>query len=414
MTLARIVVTGMGLISPVGNTVEEAWANTKAGKSGITRLMESELKPVAGQVKDFDATAIFGARGVRRTDRVQQFALVATEQALKDSGLVLDDAMKQKIGCIIGTGIGGISTLSDMMKDYFARGPRSVSPVALPQILTDSISAKISIEFGLRGPNYNITTACATGNNAIGDAADIIRLGRAKAMVAGGSEAALIDMVVAGFSNMKAMTDWEGDPTKASRPFDLNRNGFVMSEGAAILVLEDLDHALARGAHIYAELVGYGHTSDAYHVTAPLEDGSGAAQSMRVALADANLAPQQIDYINAHGTSTPLNDRGETLAIKGAFGETAYSIPVSSTKSVTGHLLGAAGAIEAIFSMLAIRDNFAPPTINLETPDPDCDLDYVPNVGREHPINRVLSYSAGFGGHNATLIISRYNDAPSA
>ena len=334
----------------------------------------------------------------------------ATDQALKDSGIEVTEENQYDIGCIVGTGIGGIDTLTNMVLQYDKRGRPGVSPRSIPQMLSDSVSSRITIEYGIRGANFDITSACATGNNCIGNAADMIRLGRAQMMLAGGSEACVIDMVLSGFGNMKAMTTWDDEPTKASRPFDLNRTGFVAAEGAAVLVLEELDHALARNAKIYGELVGYGHTSDGYHVTAPLADGSSMARAIDQALNEAGLQPTDIDYVNAHGTSTSLNDTSETMAIKMALGEHAYAIPVSSTKSMTGHMLGAAGAVEAVFSLMAIRDNFAPPTINLETPDPTCDLDYVPNVGREHPINTVLSNSAGFGGHNTPLIFKRYEN----
>jgi beta-ketoacyl-acyl-carrier-protein synthase II len=408
----RIVVTGLGLVSPVGNTVEEAWANTKAGCSGIGTIQNADVSKVnariGGEVKGFDPVEIFGAREARRMDRLQQLCLYAARQAWADSGLTVTPENQYDIGCLVGSGIGGIGTLTEMIRAFSERGQKGVSPLAIPEILSDGVGSRISIDLGLRGPSYNIASACATGNNAIGDAADMIRLGRAKAMVVGGGEATLIDVVLAGFQNMKALTQWEGDPAKASRPFDAKRSGFVAAEGSAVLVIEALDHALARGAHIYAEVVGYGHTSDAYHVTAPLEDGAGAAQAMKLALKEANMQPETIQYYNAHGTSTAFNDRSETRAIKTVFEDYAYKLPISSTKSMTGHLLGAAGAIEAIFSILAIRDNFAPPTINLEFPDPDCDLDYVPNVGRDVPIDHVMSYSAGFGGHNAVLIFSRY------
>lgn len=408
----RIVVTGLGTISPVGNSVEEAWENAKAGCSGIGYIENVDVSKInvriGGEVKGFDPIAIFGARDARRMDRLQQLALYAARQAWEDSGLTVTPENQYDIGCLVGSGIGGITTLTEMIRNFMERGQKGVSPLAIPEILSDGVGARISIDLGLRGPNYNIASACATGNHSIGDAADMIRLGRAEAMLVGGGEATLIDVVLAGFQNMKALTQWEGEPSQASRPFDAKRSGFVASEGSAVLVIESLDHALARGAHIYAELMGYGHTSDAFHVTAPLEDGAGAAHAMKLALADAGRQPEDIQYLNAHGTSTTLNDRSETRAIKTAFGDHAHRLAISSTKSMTGHLLGAAGAIEAIFSVLAIRDNFVPPTINLEFPDPECDLDYVPNRGRAMPVDHVMSYSAGFGGHNAVLVFSRY------
>ncbi|MEO8607246.1 MAG: beta-ketoacyl-ACP synthase II [Chloroflexota bacterium] len=412
MQYKRIVVTGMGAVSPIGNSVEETWENAKAGKSGIDYLKNVDVSKInariGGEVKDFDAVGIFGARDARRMDRLQQLALYAARQAWEDSGLVLTPDNQYDIGCLVGSGIGGISTLTEMIRAFMERGQKGVSPLAIPEILSDGVGARISIDLGLRGPSYNIASACATGNHAIGDAADMIRLGRAEAMLVGGGEAALIDVVLAGFQNMKALTQWDGEPSKASRPFDAKRSGFVAAEGSAVLVIESLEHAQARGAHIYAEIKGYGHTSDAYHVTAPLEDGAGAVKAMTLALKDANMEAESIQYFNAHGTSTTFNDRSETRAIKTIFGERAYDLPISSTKSMTGHLLGAAGAIEAMFSILAIRDNFAPPTINLEFPDPECDLDYIPNCGREVPIDHVMSYSAGFGGHNAVLVFSRF------
>ncbi|MEL6151986.1 MAG: beta-ketoacyl-ACP synthase II [Chloroflexota bacterium] len=410
--MKRVVVTGMGIIGPVGHTVEEFWSNIKAGCSGIDRVEDPEIvafaNPVAGEVKNFDPKAIFGAREARRMDRVQQFAVVASQQAVDDSGLEITEDLGDEVGTLIGTGIGGIATLAESINAFAEKGHRGISPVAVPQMLNDGISAKVSMVLGLRGANYDITSACATGNNTIGDAYDMIRLGRAKAMVAGGSEAAVTPVVVASFHNMKALSAYEGDPTKASRPFSGDRTGFVIAEGAAVLLLEELEHALARNAKIYGEMVGYGHTSDAYHVTAPLESGREAARSMKLALREAELQPEDIHYINAHGTGTPLNDKSETAAIKLGFGEAAYDIPVSSTKSMTGHMLGAAGATEAIISLLAMRDGFVPPTINLDVPDPECDLDNVPHEGRDVEIGNVMSYSAGFGGHNTAVIFSKF------
>jgi 3-oxoacyl-[acyl-carrier-protein] synthase II len=366
---------------------------------------------IAGEVKQFDPVALFGAKEARRTDRGQQFALVAADQALKDSGLSVAGDQAHEIGVVMGTGIGGISTLVSVLADYFERGPRGVSPTLVPQILHDSIAAKLSIDLGLRGPNFDITTACATGNNTLGEAADMIRMGRARAMLAGASEACIIPMVLAGFHNMKVLAPGGDNPATAARPFDKNRKGFATGEGGAVLVLETLDDALARGARIYAEITGYGHTSDAFHVTAPREDGTGAARSMTLALRDAGLQPEAIDYVNAHGTGTYFNDKSETLAMKLALGEHAYTVPISSTKSMTGHMMGAAGAAETIFSIMAMHDSFVPPTINYDTPDPECDLNYTPNVGRAHRIDRVLNYTAGFGGHNVTLILERYTPA---
>jgi len=415
MDKRRIVVTGMGMISPLGNNVDESWANARAGRSGIDWIQslgqERVNIQIAGEVKNFDADAVLGKRSARRTDRAQQLALVAAEEALQCSGLRITEENMYDIGCIVGTGIGGVQSASAAIEGYFVKGPRGVSPLLVAPMLSDQIGAQISIDYNLRGPNYSLISACATGNNAIGDAADMIRMGRAKMMLAGGSEASLTGMVMSGLDNIKTLAAANGDPTNVARPFDLNRSGFVIAEGAGILLLEDLDHARARGATIYAELTGYGHTSDAYHVTAPRADGAAAAKAMQLALQEARLQPIELDYINAHGTGTPLNDSSETLAIKRALGEEAYNVPISSTKSMTGHLLGAAGAAEAIFSIMAIQDQFAPPTINYETPDPECDLDYIPNSGRELAIEHVMSNAFGFGGHNAVLVISRYRDA---
>ncbi len=411
----RIVITGMGLISPLGHTVAESWDNCKNGRSGIDWITlfdtsNFEVK-IAGEVKNFDPVSIFGTKEVRRTDRVQQFALVAAEQALKDAKINTQDAsVAREIGCVIGSGIGGITTLVNVLQDYNSRGTRGVGPTQVPQILHDSIAARVSINMGLRGPNYDITTACATGNNAIGDAGDLIRMGRSRYMLVGASEACIIPMVLAGFYNMKILAQvGPGEtPQQAHKPFDKMRHGFATGEGSGLLVMETLESALDRGAHIYAEVTGYGHTSDAHHVTAPREDGEGASDSMTRALKDARLKPEQIDYVNAHGTGTIFNDKSETLALKVALGEHAYNVPISSTKSMTGHMMGTAGAAETIFSIMAIHDNFVPPTINLHTPDPDCDLNYTPNVGIAHPIDRVLNYTAGFGGHNVSLVIERF------
>ncbi len=409
----RVVITGLGIICPVGNVVEEAWRNVCTGKSGIHRLADADGKSgtneIVGSVLGFDPVAKFGSKEARRMDRVTQLGLTAADEALKDSGLSITDDNTYDIGCLVGSGLGAMEALEEYILGYHTKGYKSVSAIAMPRMLIDSIAGRISLEFKLRGPNFNISSACATGNNSIGEAASLIQLGRANVMLAGASEAPLTGTVLAAFNNMKALSGYTGDPEKASRPFDLQRDGFVCAEGAAVLVLENHDHALARGARIYAELTGYGHTSDAYHVTAPREDGEGAARAVKLALHEAGLTPTDIDYINAHGTSTPLNDKSETISLKKALGETAYTIPISSTKSETGHLLGAAGAVEAVFSVLAIRDNFIPPTINLEHPDPDCDLDYTPNLGRAHAIDHVMSNSFGFGGHNTVLIFSRYN-----
>ncbi len=412
MAEKRVVITGMGLVCPVGNNVEDSWANIRAGVSGIDwiSLFDADLveNRVAGEVKDLDLVARFGRRQMRRMDRAQMLALVAAEEALDDAGIVITEDNKYDVGVVVGSGIGGIVTVVQALQGFESKGHRGVSPVIVPALLHDGISSRVSMHFGLKGPNYNITAACATSNNSLGDAADLIRMGRAKVMVAGGSEACIMPMVISGFNNMKVLTTTEDVPTKAARPFDATRDGFVAAEGAALLILEDLGHALARGATIHAELTGYGHTSDAFHVTAPNPDGVDAAEAMRRALKEACIGAKQISYINAHGTGTQLNDKSETLAIKHALGEVAYQIPISSTKSMTGHILGATAAAEAIFSIKALHDNFIPPTLNLENPDPECDLDYTPLVGKAKPLQHVLSNSFGFGGHNTAVVLSRY------
>lgn len=412
MERRRVVVTGMGIICPTGNSVQEAWQNTAQGKSGIgtiTRFDTSELdNHFGGEVKNFDPEAFLGRREARRTDRTTQLALCAVEQAMKDSGLQVTPDNHYDIGVLVGTGIGGISTVYDSTKAFITRGAKAVTPLLVPMMLPDSPAGKISIAYGMRGPNYSISTACATGNNCIGEALELIRHGRADVMIAGSTEAALEPITISAFNNMTVISRRNDAPEQASRPFDMDRDGFVIAEGSAVLVLEELEHALARGATIYAEMLGYGFTSDAYHITAPMENGEGAAKAIEIALKDAQLNAEDIDYINAHGTSTPLNDKSETMAIKHVLGEAAYEIPISSTKSMTGHLMGGAGAVEAIFSIMAIRENFIPPTINLDNQDPECDLNYTPNVGVGREVNISMSNSFGFGGHNAVLIFGGY------
>jgi len=404
----------MGIICPTGNSVEEAWRNAADGKTGIgpiTLFDTSHLENhFGGQVKNFDPDEFLGKREARRTDRVTQLGVYAAKQALDDSGLEITPDNRYDIGVVMGSGIGGIDSLFKSVQAFLEKGANAVSPLMVPMMLPDSASGKVSMMFGLRGPNFAISTACATGNNSIGEATEIICRGKAKAILAGSSEAGLRDITIASFNNMKAISRRNDEPERASRPFDIDRDGFVVAEGAAILVLEELEHAKARGAKIYAEILGYGHTSDAYHITAPLETGEGAAKAIELALQDAGLCGDDIDYINAHGTSTPLNDKSETLAIKNALGERAYEIPISSTKSVTGHLMGAAGSVEAVFSIKAMLENFVPPTVNLDNPDPECDLNYTPNVGVAHPIDAVMSNSFGFGGHNAVLVFGRYRE----
>ncbi|MEW5938888.1 MAG: beta-ketoacyl-ACP synthase II [Chloroflexota bacterium] len=407
----RVVVTGLGCVSPVGNTVEETWRALIAGTSGaapITRFDASKHKTrFAAEVKGFDGAALFGAREARKMDRFAQFALAATLEALAQSGLAINESNRDRVGIVIGTGIGGVSTLLDEVETLRERGPERVSPFLVPMMISDSAAGMIAIRLGARGPNMAVTTACATGNNALGESLEMIRRGAADAMIAGGSEASIVSVAMAGLNVMGALSTRNDSPETASRPFDKNRDGFLMAEGAGVAILEELEHARARGAAILCELSGYGASDDAYHISAPAENGAGAAISMQLALANAGLTVNDIDYINAHGTSTPLNDKSETSAIKMVFGERAYSIPVSSTKSMTGHLLGASGAIEAVVCAKVFAENVLPPTINYETPDPDCDLDYVPNRPREARPNHIMSNSFGFGGHNATLIFSR-------
>jgi 3-oxoacyl-[acyl-carrier-protein] synthase II len=408
----RVVITGLGTISPLGNDVESLWQGLLAGKSGvdyITHYDTSEHKTkFAAQAKGFDAAALFGAREARRIDRFAQFALAAAIQAVQDSHLEITDDNRDRIGCVIGSGVGGISTIFEQVQVFFDRGPSRVSPFLVPMMIPDSAGGMVAIHLGVRGPNMAVATACASGTNAVGEAAEIIRRDQADVIFAGGSEAGIIPIAMAGLNSMTALSTRNDDPQGASRPFDLNRDGFVMGEGAGVLVLESLEHAQARRARILAEVLGYGSTNDAYHISAPAENGAGAARCMQMALENASLAPADIEYINAHGTSTPLNDKSETAAIKSVFGNLAYRVPISSTKSMTGHLLGASGAIEALVLVKVLQDGILPPTINYETPDPDCDLDYVPNRARRVAVEKVMSNSFGFGGHNATIILGKF------
>ncbi len=411
----RVVITGMGCISPVGNSPIEAWENICAGRSGIkpiTHYHTEEFKvKIAGEVRDFDPVELFGTRSARKMDRFTQFAMASSIQALEQAALEVNDDNRDRIGIIIGSGIGGIGTLMDQYDVMQARGAARVSPFLIPMMLPDAAAGAVAIELGLRGPNMAVVTACATGTNAVGEAAAIIRRGDADAILAGGAEAAIVPIAMAGLSVMNAMSTRNDEPELASRPFDLTRDGFVMGEGAAVLLLESLEYARKRGAAILGEVNGYGTTNDAYHITSPAENGAGAAVCMQLALQDANMTGEDIGYINAHGTSTPLNDKSETAAIKTVFGEKAYDTPVSSTKSMTGHLLGASGALEALFGLQALRNQILPPTINYENKDPECDLDYVPNRARPvESLAHIMSNSFGFGGHNATVILSRYQE----
>ena len=414
MELKRVVVTGMGILCPVGNSPDEAWDNAARGVSGAQHIPQFEelgLKVTFGcPVKNYDPESHMNKRDLRRSDPVTRVAHYVSKQALEDSGLTITNGNSYDVGCLIGTGIGGFETLLNGITKFLQEGHDTVSPLLLPMMLPDSPSGKIAIDFVLRGPNMSISTACATGNNSIGEAYEMVRRGAAKAMLAGSSESALLGLTIASLSNMHAISRRNHDPQGASRPFAADRDGFVVGEGAAALVIEELEHARARGARIYAELTGYACTCDAYHVTAPMENGEGAQTAMRCAIHNAGLAPKDINYINAHGTSTQLNDVSETRAIKAVFGKDAYRIPISSTKSVTGHLMGAAGSVEAVFSVMAIVKQFIPPTINLNQPDPECDLNYTPNVGVPAEVRHVMSNSFGFGGHNAVLVFSQYED----
>jgi len=408
----RVVVTGLGCVSPVGNTAAETWEALIVGKSGaapITHFDASRHKTrFAAEVKGFDGPALFGAREARKMDRFAQFATAAALEALEQAEFTVNESNRDRVGVLIGSGIGGIITLLQEVDTLRERGPDRVSPFLVPMMISDSAAGMIAIRVGARGPNMSLATACATGTNALGEAAEMIRRGAADVMIAGAAEAAIVPVSMAGMNVMGALSTRNDEPTRASRPFDKDRDGFLMGEGGAILILEALEHAQARGAKIICEFSGYGASDDAYHISAPAENGAGAALSMQLALKDAGLGMTDIGYINAHGTSTSLNDKSETAAIKTVFGEQAYKIPVSSTKSMTGHLLGASGALEAVVCAKVISENLLPPTINYETPDPECDLDYVPNQARPAAPKHVMSNSFGFGGHNATLILSRF------
>ncbi len=408
----RVVVTGLGCVSPVGNDVETSWNNIIAGKSGISTISAfdtTEFKTkIAGEIKGFDGVKLFGRKDARRMDLCGQYSLAATDEALKQAGLKLTDENRDRIGVLVGTGIGGVGTLFKNTAAFLEQGPNKVSPFMVPMMLPDTSAGLIAITYGLRGPNMAVVTACASGTNSIGEAAEMIRRGQVDVIIAGSVEAPIIPVAFAGMSVMGALSTRNDEPDRASRPFDAHRDGFVMAEGTGIMVLEALDHAKARQATILAEVSGYGTTNDAYHISAPLEDGGGAALCMEKALVDAGLKTSEIGYINAHGTSTVLNDRSETVAIKSIFRELAYSVPTSSIKSMTGHLLGGAGSLEAVISVMVLLDGILPPTINYETLDPECDLDYIPNEARKSQVDHVMSNSFGFGGHNATIILSRY------
>ncbi len=410
----RVVLTGVGLVSPLGIGVDESWQALCAGKSGvgeITRFDTSKFQTkIAAEVKDFNAQDFLPKKEAKRNERFISYAIAATRMAIDDSGLVIDDSNANKIGVITGCGLGGLGILESTCQTLKQRGPRRVSPFFIPMMIGNMAPGMISIHFGAKGPNTSIATACAAGAHAVGDSYKLIADGVADAMITGGVEAVVNPTCIAGFNAMKALSTRNDEPEKASRPFDRNRDGFVVGEGSGILIIEALDHALERGAKIYAELIGYGLSGDGHHMTAPPPDGNGAIRCMQAALNDAGIGPDEIDYINAHGTSTPLNDISETMAIKEVFNDHAYKLAISSTKSMTGHLLGGAGGIETVFTALTVYEGLMPPTINYENPDEECDLDYVPNVKRKAAVKRAMTNSFGFGGTNASLILSKYAD----
>jgi 3-oxoacyl-[acyl-carrier-protein] synthase II len=410
----RVVVTGLGTVNPVGIGIEETWKNIKAGKSGIgkiTKFDASQLpSQIAGEVKGFKPEEFMPAKLVSRVDTFIQYAIASTRMALEDAGLPLND-LGDEVGVIIGVGMGGVGQIEHYTRILDERGYRRVTPFFIPMIIPNMAAGQVAILFGAKGPNTAVCTACAAGNHAIGESFRLIREGLAKVMICGGTESLITPLCVAGFSVMKALSTKNDEPEKASRPFDAKRDGFVIAEGCGILILEELEHALKRGAKIYAEIIGYGLNADAYHMTAPCPDGDGAARCIEMALKDAGIKPEDVDYINAHGTSTPLNDAAETKAIKKVFGEHAYKLMVSSTKSMTGHLLGGAGGLEGVLTVLSLYEGVIPPTINLEEPDPECDLDYVPNQARKADIKIALSNAFGFGGTNACVVFKKWEGA---
>jgi 3-oxoacyl-[acyl-carrier-protein] synthase II len=414
MERKRVVITGMGAITPLGNSVEEYWEGLKNGKNGaclITKFDASQFATrFACEVKDFDVEKYIDKKEARRMDLFTHYALASAIQAVEDSALDIENEDLDRIGVVYGSGIGGMETFEKQHAVFLKSGPRRVSPFFIPMLISDIAPGHISIKYGFKGPNYAVTSACATSTHAIGDAFILIQRGAADVMVTGGAEAPIIPMSIAGFNASRAISTWNDRYSEASRPFDKDRNGFVMGEGAGSLILEEYEHAKKRGAKIYGEIIGVGMTADAYHITAPAPEGEGAFRSMREAIRDAGISTDDIDYINAHGTSTPLNDLNETKAIKKLFGEHAYEMAISSTKSMTGHLLGAAGAVEAIASIMAIKEGVIPPTINLDEPDPECDLNYTPKVAAKREIKYALSNTFGFGGHNATLVFKKFEE----
>ena len=408
----RVVVTGIGLVTPVGLNSESTWNSLVEGRSGIDYISlfdaEGYESRIAGEVDEFDATTALGRKEAKRLDRFSQFACVAAIEALEHANLNMEKEDADRVGVLIGSGVGGIITIADQHKILLQKGPKRVSPFLVPMMLGDMASGQVSMMIGAKGPNFSTVSACATGADSIGEALEMIRRGRADVVIAGGTEAAVCEIGVAGFNSCMALSTRNEDPQGASRPFDSDRDGFVLGEGAGLLVLESLEHAEQRGANILAEMSGYGASSDAHHVTQPHPEGEGAARAMKWAIEDAGITPDKVDYINAHGTSTPLNDKYETIAMKRMYGDHAYKLAISSTKSMNGHLLGAAGGIEAAFTVLTIKNGIVPPTINIDNPDPDCDLNYVPNTAKKQPVNVAMSNSLGFGGHNASLVFERF------
>ncbi len=408
----RVVVTGIGLITPVGNTREETWKALLSGKSGVAVITRFDASAYdsrfAAEVKGFNPEDYLVKKDIRRMDLFLQYAMAASSMAVEGSGIKSDGIDSERFGVIIGSGIGGIATVEEQHLKLLEGGPGRISPFFVPMMISNIASGQVSMRFGARGPNYSTVSACASGLHAIGDAFRWIKYGDADVIIAGGSEAAITPMALGGFCAMKALSTRNDDPVRASRPFDKNRDGFVLGEGAGIVILEEKDHALRRGAEIVAEIIGYGMTADAHHITAPAPEGEGAVRAMRLSLKEGNVSPEQVDYINAHGTSTELNDKYETIAIKTVFGKHAYDLMISSSKSMTGHLLGAAGGIEFAITALAVQHGHIPPTINYETPDPECDLDYVPNKAREADVEYAITNSFGFGGQNACLALKRY------
>jgi len=415
MEKRRVVITGLGLMTPLGIGVEESWRSALEGRSGIGQITQFDASQlpvrIAGEVKGFDPAPYIEAKEIKKMDRFIHFAMATATMAVEDSGLAITDENAERVGVIIGAGMGGLPAIEHYHKAFLEKGYKRISPFFIPMLIINLASGNVSIKFGAKGPNSAAVTACATGSHSIGDAFKIIQRGDADVMIAGGTESVITPLGIGGFAVMKALSTRNDEPEKASRPFDAERDGFVMGEGAGVIILEGLDNALKRNAKIYAEIVGYGMSSDAYHITTPAPEGKGAARCMKAALKDAGIEPEKVNYINAHGTSTKYGDELETAAVKTVFSEHAYKLCVSSTKSMTGHLLGAAGGVEAIFSILSIYNNIVPPTINLENPDPECDLDYAPNSAKEMDIEYSMSNSFGFGGTNACLLFRKYRGA---